>query len=71
MGQSRNVLVYRLLCEDTIEEKIVKLLEKKQEIFDSFADKSEIANETIELDEKTFGEMVNEEAKRITEKNNI
>ena len=29
MGQSRNVLVYRLLCENTIDEKITNLLEKK------------------------------------------
>ena len=40
MGQSRNVLVYRLLCENTIDERITQLLEYKQKVFDEFADKS-------------------------------
>ena len=31
MGQSRNVLVYRLLCEDTVDEKITEILERKKE----------------------------------------
>ncbi len=65
MGQTRNVLVYRLLCEDTIEEKIMAVLEKKQEIFDSFADKSAVADESRELDEKSFSGLVEEERKRI------
>jgi len=38
MGQTRNVLVYRLLCEDTVDEKIISMLEEKQKIFDAFAD---------------------------------
>lgn len=29
MGQARNVLVYRLLCKDTIDERIMELLEEK------------------------------------------
>ena len=37
MGQARNVLVYRLLCENTVDEKITSLLESKQAIFDAFA----------------------------------
>ncbi len=65
MGQTRNVLVYRLLCEDTIEEKMMAVLEKKQEIFDSFADRSVIAEESRELDEKSFSGLVEEERQRI------
>ena len=70
MGQSRNVLVYRLLCEDTIDEKITAMLEDKQAIFDAFADKSVAARESLELDEKTFGNIINEEIERINAKYN-
>ena len=65
MGQARNVLVFRLLCEDTADEKIMKLLEQKQAVFDAFADDSAVAEETFELDEKGFGEIVREEAEKI------
>ena len=65
MGQSRNVLVYRLLCENTIDEKIEKLLEEKQRIFDAFADKSVAAQEDVEVDKKTMSHLIQEEADRI------
>jgi len=68
MGQTRNVIVYRLLCEDTVDERITALLESKQEIFDAFADKSEAANESRELDEKDFGNIIKEEIDRINAK---
>lgn len=68
MGQTRNVLVYRLLCDDTVDEKITDLLESKQEIFDAFADQSVVAGESAELDEKTFGSIMQEETARISEK---
>ena len=72
MGQARNVLVYRLLCEDSIDERITELLEEKQKIFDEFADKSVAAEEaeSVELNEKAFGELIKEEIERIKEKNN-
>lgn len=69
MGQSRNVLVYRLLCENTVDEKITSLLESKQAIFDAFADTSEAARESMELDDRTFGNIIKEEIDRINEKN--
>ncbi|MBQ8538166.1 MAG: DEAD/DEAH box helicase, partial [Ruminococcus sp.] len=69
MGQTRNVLVYRLLCDDTVDEKITELLESKQAIFDAFADESAVADESFELDEKTFGNIISEEAQRINSKN--
>lgn len=68
MGQARNVLVYRLLCEDSIDEKITKLLEDKQEVFNAFADESEAAKENLELDEKSLGDLIQEEIDRIKEK---
>lgn len=68
MGQARTVLVHRLLCDDTVDEKITALLEQKQALFDAFADESVTAQENLELDEKTFGNIMQEEADRITAK---
>ncbi len=67
MGQTRKVLVYRLLAEDTIDEKITNLLKAKQEIFDAYADKS-VAAEKCEVDETTFGNIIKEEIDRIKKK---
>ena len=63
MGQTRNVLVYRLLAEDTIDEKILNLLAGKQELFDAFADKSAAAE--AEVDAGNVGRIVEEEIERI------
>ena len=51
-----------------MDERITALLESKQEIFDAFADKSEAANESRELDEKDFGNIIKEEIDRINAK---
>ena len=69
MGQTRNVLVYRLLCENTVDEKIMSTLESKQAIFDAFADKSMAAMASCDLDERTFGNIIEEEIDRINAKN--
>lgn len=71
MGQARNVLVYRLLCPDTIDEKITDLLEQKQMIFDAFADKSVAAQQSLEIDDKSFGDIITKEIERINEKHGI
>ncbi len=68
MGQTRNVLVYRLLCEGTVDEKIMSTLESKQAIFDAFADKSVAASESQEMDDRTFGNIIKEEIDRINAK---
>ncbi len=65
MGQTRNVLVYRLLCDETVDERILDLLEEKQRIFDAFADESVAGEESLELDEKAFGNIMAAEAERI------
>lgn len=70
MGQSRNVLVYRLLCEETIDEKLIEVLEEKQKIFDAFADKSVAAQQSLDIDDKKFGEIIEEEIERINKKRN-
>lgn len=68
MGQTRNVLVHRLLCDDSVDERITTILESKQAIFDAFADESVAATESMELDDKTFGNIIEEEIDRINAK---
>jgi len=70
MGQSRNVLVFRLLCAGTIDERMMDLLHSKQEIFNAFADKSTAAekNKEVEIDENSFGEIIKDEIERINKK---
>ncbi len=68
MGQARNVLVHRLLCEDTIDERITDLLEEKQALFDAFADKSVAGEASLEIDEHTFGSIIHEEYERVQRK---
>lgn len=50
MGQVRNVLVFRLLCENSIDERIMELLAGKQEIFDNFAEESVSGEKTLNQD---------------------
>lgn len=69
MGQTRNVLVYRLLADDTVDERILEILSDKQEIFDAFADISEAAELEKQIDETTFGQIVEEEIERIRKEN--
>ncbi|MBR2024980.1 MAG: DEAD/DEAH box helicase, partial [Clostridia bacterium] len=69
MGQARSVSVHRLLCADSIDERITTILEEKQLIFDAFADQSEAALKLNDVEEKTIATLVlAEEFKRITEK---
>ena len=69
MGQTRKVLVYRLLASNTIDERVDDMLTEKQAIFDAFADISEAANATEkeeqQIDDKTFGKLIQEEIDRI------
>ena len=68
LGQHRNVLAYKLLCGDSIDERMLALLAEKQAEFDAFADKSVAAMQTPELDEKTLGGLINGEIDRINAK---
>ena len=67
MGQARNVIVYRLLCDNTIDEKITDLLSEKQAVFDAFADKS-FAAENVEIDTTSLSDIIQEEIDRINNK---
>lgn len=69
MGQARNVLVYRLLCENTVDEKLISVLEQKQRIFNAFADESDAVKMTeTEIDTGTFADIIDEERERINKK---
>lgn len=65
MGQTRNVIVHRLLCEDTIDEPLMKRLALKQRTFDEYADRSEAAETTAELDAKSFDLLISDEKERL------
>lgn len=69
MGQTRKVLVYRLLASNTIEERIDDMLTEKQAIFDAFADISEAVTDRekaeYQIDNTTFGRLIQEEIDRI------
>ncbi len=63
MGQSRSVLVYRLLCDETVDERIMDILKVKQKEFDAFADESKAADDTLELDKATITDIMLAEKK--------
>lgn len=65
MGQTRNVLVYRLLCENSIDERIMDILKDKQEKFDAFADKFRCSGRKYKMDDHTIGNIIAEEIERI------
>jgi superfamily II DNA or RNA helicase len=46
MGQVRRVDVHRLLCEDSVDQRILELLTEKREAFDEYARRSDMANAT-------------------------
>ena len=68
MGQVRDVLVYRLLADDTIDESMLELLKTKQLQFDSFADESVVGEESLKPGEAAWiSKLVEEEKKRLTQ----
>lgn len=71
MGQTRNVLVYRLLCENTVDERIRDLLYDKQRIFDTFTDESIATKANQGMDNKKFKSIIDEEIKHIKKKKGI
>ena len=68
MGQTRNVIVHRLLCTNTIEERIMQILYAKQEEFNTFADESSAAKLDMEIDNNTINNIMADEIRRIREK---
>ncbi len=54
MGQVRNVLVYHLLCPETIDEAMLDLLYRKQKEFDIFAHESSMGSASDNLVDKEW-----------------
>ncbi len=71
MGQSRNVFVHRLLSEKTIDEKMMRRLQKKQNEFNAFADESVAASVSEGLSEGAMKKMFEEERERILQRKGI
>ena len=65
MGQVRSVLVHRLLCENTVDERILELLREKQEVFDSFAEESTAGSEYIKAEKSLGAALVRLEKERL------
>lgn len=72
MGQVRDVLVFRLLSDETVDERMLEILREKQVAFDNFADKSVVGEESLELEESISGDgdwiakMVKAEKERLS-----
>ncbi len=69
MGQTSDVLVHRLLADDTIDERMLEILSTKQKEFDSFADESVIGDSQLDAEKAEEGswvtKMVKEEQERL------
>ena len=65
MGQVHHVFVYRLLAADTIDETLVKRLHDKQNIFDQFADESEISEQLEQFEEADIQALIQNERKKL------
>ena len=65
MGQARNVLVYRLLCENSVDSHMMNRLYAKQSEFDFYADKSKSGEASLALSESGIQEIIALETKRL------
>lgn len=68
MGQSRSVLVHRLLIQDSVDERVMEILHTKGELFEQFADESVIGRMDIQANEgnESAGEADVSEKKLMT-----
>ncbi len=66
MGQINKVMVYRLLCANTVDEQIVNILKEKQRMFDSFAAESVSGQESLKLTDSDYNAMVDAEYEKIS-----
>lgn len=67
MGQVHSVLVHRLLCDDTVDERILEMLAQKQEVFDSFADESAVGSQSLDSDASMAAQIIAAERERLGE----
>ena len=71
MGQVRNVEVFKLLCESSVDEKIVEILKEKDTIFEHFADKSLAGEKGIEITKKMTESIIKQEKERINDNSKV
>ena len=67
MGQVRSVLVHRLLCDNTVDERILELLRDKQELFDAFAGESTAGSEYMKAEQSISAAVIRMEKERLAE----
>ena len=61
MGQTNSVVVHRLLTEDSIDERMMEILDTKEQIFDSYARDSVVAEssaQAVDVTEKSLKERI-------------
>lgn len=69
MGQTRDVLVHRLLAEETVDERMLEILSGKQKEFDAFAEDSVIGDMQMQAEANGawLTKMVEEEQRRLAQ----
>ena len=65
MGQIRTVLVHRLLCDNTVDERILEILREKQDAFESFADESAAGSEYMKGEKSIAAAVIAMEKQRL------
>ena len=65
MGQLRSVLVHRLLCDNTVDERILEILREKQDAFESFAENSASGKEYIKGENSIASAIIAAEKQRL------
>lgn len=68
MGQLRTVLVHRLLCDNTVDERILEILREKQDIFDSFADESATGSEYMKGEKSIAAALIAMEKEKLADR---
>jgi SNF2 family DNA or RNA helicase len=67
MGQSQRVMVYRLIAQGSVEDRIIELTKFKAELFERLAKYSELADSSVEaMDRRVDARgLLNEERHRL------
>ena len=60
-------MVYRLLSDNTVDERIMELLHEKRDVFDFFADESAAGSEYMRAEQSISAAIIAMEKEHITE----
>lgn len=73
IGQTRDVIVHKLLTCNSIESRVMDILDRKQQEFNAFAEQSETEKvfKEIEVDSKTIKALMEEEKYRIEQERKL